>query len=141
MSIFGAMALATAVVIPANAAGSTRPAHVAGSNPKVTNCTWAALSAALASGGTIDIDCTGSIGVPTPIVVGSGQRLTVVAPGQPVTLYSQENPSDKSRIFDVQANASLALNNLFIISSRLAGTDGKVGADGQDGVGAQAYGG
>lgn len=94
----------------------------------LTDCTPGALSAAASAGGTVDLSCSGTISLATPIVV-SGVGLTIDATGQNVTLTAP--PGEGTRIFGATNGAKVTLVNLKFTGAVAQGHDG---ADGGAGV-------
>jgi len=78
----------------------------------VTNCTEAALRAAMVGGGTVSFACDGTITLASTIVIALDTALD--ATGRQVTISG----GDYVRVFDVQTNVTFALNRLTVAHGR-----------------------
>src|SRR5690348_16581933 len=89
------LTMVMAVLSPASSSGAT-----------LGQCTFAALSAAVAKGGEARFGCNGAIKFTRPIVVG--RAVTLAAGGQDVT----PDGRGRSQLFELQRGARLVLIGL-----------------------------
>src|SRR5208282_2563531 len=94
----------------------------------VTNCTEAALRAAIAGGGTVTFACDGTITLTNTITIATDTWLD--GSGHQVTISG----GNAVRVFEVPANATLGLVNLTIANGTVYGGD-----DGPDAAGGAIY--
>ena len=94
----------------------------------VTNCTEAALRAAMAGGGKVTFACDGTIDLASTINIPNSSWLMLDATGHQVTISG----GNAVGVFEVSANATLTLVNLTIANGAVCpadnGTDGAGGA-------------
>ena len=96
----------------------------------VTNCTEAALRAAIAGGGKVTFACDGTISLANTITIPNSSWLMLDATGHQVTISG----GNAVRVFEVSANATLALASLTIANGVVCPAD-----NGMDGAGGAIY--
>ena len=115
-----------------------RPAEASAGPTILVSCTWSALQAAVAAGGTVEFGCSGTITVPSTMVIGSGESLILDGAGQSVVLQGEKptgSPAvNTERIFKVDGG-SLVLDDLTLEGAELLPAPGADGQPGTNGTG------
>jgi hypothetical protein len=89
----------------------------------LSTCTYDALAAEVATGGTIVLDCDATIGFEVPLSIPRGTAVTLSAAGSDVTLDGQA----RTRLFEV--SGALTLVDLRLTRGQVVGAAGDRGRD------------
>ena len=119
-------------VATGGAALASDPASATGGGA-ITSCTQAAFQGALDAGGSVKVECSGTIALTSPLTFSKG-KASLNATGQSVIIdFSSSGSPTDTRLFEI-SGGTLSLTGITFEFGVASGTDGKDGAFGTDGT-------